>query len=406
LFGARGRRLDFAACVALLLAVCAAAFGQERYSLLFLVYLPFLLLAFRHGLSGMLVGTVIVAGISGLTAAQGIGSFALLQARDPMARMLYWQVYIAAGCLLAYTTAVAMTERRQVERRLGASQAQLQAITDNLPAMVARFDRNVRYVYANPRSREMAAGVDLIGKSLPDLRGAEHFAEFEPYVEAVLRGEHQTFETWLDTPRGRIELHAQFVPDRSADGKVQGFYSLSFDITATKAAERELERQARVDPLTGLANRRHFEEDLAAAVARATRTGAALLLLSLDLDRFKQINDTLGHAAGDDVLKEFARRVNASVYDVDLVARLGGDEFVVLVQYTPTAEAGERIARHLIEAMRPPFLIDGRDVQVATSIGIGLHEPVVSAAQLMALADKALYEAKARGRNTWSLCRD
>jgi diguanylate cyclase (GGDEF)-like protein len=140
-------------------------------------------------------------------------------------------------------------------------------------------------------------------------------------------------------------------------------------------------------------------------VARATRTGAGLVVLSLDLDRFKQINDTLGHAAGDEVLKEFARRINANVYNVDLVARLGGDEFVVLVEYTPTAEAGERIARHLIEAMQPPFLIDGRDVQVATSIGIGLHQPVVSAATLMALSDKALYEAKARGRNTWSLCR-
>jgi diguanylate cyclase (GGDEF)-like protein/PAS domain S-box-containing protein len=298
-----------------------------------------------------------------------------------------------------------MTERRRFERQLGASQAQLQAITDHLPALVARFDRDVRYVYANPRSREMASGIDLIGKSLPDLRGPKHYAQFKPYVDAALRGEAQEFETWLETSSGRIELRAQFVPDRTADGRVQGFYSMSFDITASKAAERELERQARVDALTGLANRRHFEEDLSAAVARATRTGAALLALSLDLDRFKQINDSLGHAVGDEVLKEFARRVRASVYDVDLVARLGGDEFVVLVEYAPTAEAGERIARHLLDAMVPPFEIDGRDVPVATSVGIGLHQPVVSAAALMALADKALYEAKARGRNTWSLCR-
>jgi diguanylate cyclase (GGDEF)-like protein/PAS domain S-box-containing protein len=404
MFGARGRRLDFTGCVALLSVVSVLAFGQESYSLLFLVYLPFLLLAFRHGLSGMLVGTVIVAGISGYAAAQNMGSFAL-RTGDPMARILYWQIYIAAGCLLAYSTAVAMTERRQFERRLVASQAQLQAITDHLPALVARFDRDVRYVYANPRSREMAAGIDLIGKSLPDLRGPEHYAKLKPYVDAVLRGETQQFETWLDTPGGRIELRAQFVPDRAADGRVQGFYSLSFDITAAKAAERELERQARVDALTGLANRRHFEEDLSAAVARATRTGAALLVVSLDLDRFKQINDNLGHAVGDEVLKEFARRVRASVYDVDLVARLGGDEFVVLVEYSATAEAGERIARHLIEAMVPPFRIDGRDVPVATSVGVGLHQPVVSAAALMALADKALYEAKANGRNTWSLCR-
>jgi len=169
----------------------------------------------------------------------------------------------------------------------------------------------------------------------------------------------------------------------------------------------ELERLARVDALTGLANRRQFDEALEGAVARAVRSGAALMVLSLDLDRFKQINDTLGHAAGDEVLQEFARRVGAAVYDVDRVARLGGDEFVVLVEYSANAEAGERMATHIITAMQPPIaLADGSSVQAATSIGIGLQQPVTSALQLMALADKALYEAKGRGRNTWAICRD
>jgi diguanylate cyclase (GGDEF)-like protein len=220
-------------------------------------------------------------------------------------------------------------------------------------------------------------------------------------VEAVLKGETQAFDTWLNTPDGRMELRAQFVPDRAADGSVQGFYSLAFDITEDKRLERELERLARFDALTGLANRRHFEESLHEAVALALRTGAALMLLSLDLDKFKQINDTLGHAAGDEVLKEFGRRVQASVYDVDLVARLGGDEFLVLVQYSASRDSGERIAKAIIEAMRAPIdLSDGQTVQAATSIGIGLQKPVRSAESLLALADKALYEAKNRGRNT------
>lgn len=404
LFGRPGRRFDYGLCLLSLVATCAVVFGQETYSLLYLAYLPLLLLAFRHGLGGMVVGIIVLSAISGVAAARGLGSFALVQTQDPLARLWYWQFYVASGCMLAYSTAVAMTQRRQFERRLLASQAQLQAITENLPAMVARFDRDVKYVYANPRSRAMVPGVDLIGKSLMQLRGEAHYAEFRPRVEGVLRGEAQEFETWLDRPEGRMLLRAHFVPDIAADGNVQGFYSLSFDITAAKAAEHELERLARFDTLTGLANRRHFEEDLAAAVARAQRTGAPLMALALDLDRFKQINDTLGHAAGDEVLKEFARRIQSSVYDVDLVARLGGDEFVVLVEYTPTAEAGQRIAAHLLEAMRVPFQLDGREVQVATSIGIGLHQPVQSAAALMALADKALYEAKAAGRNTWAIC--
>lgn len=404
LFGAQGRRLDFALCLLLLLAACALAFGQEQYSLLFLAYLPLLLLSFRHGLSGMVIGVLVLAGISGLAAVEGAGAFALTKTDSPLARLLYWQLYIAASCLLSYSTAVAMTSRRRFERHLRASQAQLQAITDHLPAMVARFDRDARYIYANPRSRAMAPGVDLLGKTLPELRGETHYAEFLPQVEAVLRGEAQEFETWIDRPEGRVELRAQFVPDIAANGEVQGFYSLSFDITAGKTAQRELERLARFDALTGLANRHHFDEGLATAVARAMRTGAALMLLTLDLDRFKLINDSLGHAAGDAVLKEFAQRLRAAVYDVDLVARLGGDEFVVLVEYSPTVDVGERIAQRLVEVMKPPFVIEGRELQVRTSIGIGLLHPVRSGAELMALADKALYEAKAHGRGTWNVC--
>jgi diguanylate cyclase (GGDEF)-like protein len=224
-------------------------------------------------------------------------------------------------------------------------------------------------------------------------------------IEAVLEGETQAFDTWLDTPQGRIELRAQFVPDRAADGSVQGFYSLAFDITEDKRLERELERLARFDALTGLANRRHFEEKLAEQVALARRTGQPLLLLALDLDRFKQINDTLGHAAGDEVLVEFGRRVAAAAYaDVDLVARLGGDEFMVLVEYSANAEAGERMARKIIDAMAAPIaLASGQKVQAATSIGIGLAQPVQSGEALLELADKALYEAKAQGRNTFAL---
>jgi len=521
-------RVDYLACLGLLLGVCWAVFSQAHYPVLFLVFLPLLLLAWRHGLSGMVVGVGVLALVSGAAATNGTGPFALVSTTDPSLRLLFWQLFIASSCVLAYSSAVSLTQRQQLEgsllrsearyrlladnskdlivrrrangerayvspaslaltgyapqdlppleevvhpedqaalkglfgrlfagviqegtvryrvfHRSGrivwleavarrvidageaqvvfvardiservraeqgqlAAQAQLQAITDNLPAMVARFDRDARYVYANSRSLAMVPGLDIIGKTLLELRGPEHYEQFRPMVEAVLRGEPQAFDTWINGPNGRVELRAQFVPDRAADGSVQGFYSLSFDITEAKNFARELDRLARFDALTGLANRRHFEGELDAAVARAMRTGAALMVLSLDLDKFKQINDTLGHAAGDEVLVEFGRRVRASVYDVDLVARLGGDEFVVLVQYTATTEAGERIARSILAAMEPPMDLSVGPVQAATSIGVGLMQPVVSASALMALADRALYEAKARGRNTYSILR-
>jgi diguanylate cyclase (GGDEF)-like protein/PAS domain S-box-containing protein len=518
-------RLDYVVCLALLLATCWVVFTQSHFPVLFVVFLPLLLLAWRQGLSGMVVGVALLALASGMPAARGEGPFGLVGSSSPAVRLLFWQMYIAAGCVLAYSSAVSLTRRQQLEasllrsearyrllaehsqdliiRRLRdrrayvspasqallgyapdelpaleemlhpddrervveefrrlfsgeaeqavfsyrarhrdgrwiwlesaaralddedgrqvvynsrdisgrvaaeqgqlALQAQLQAITDHLPAMVARFDRDARYIYANARSLAMVPGAGIIGKTLLELRGPAHLAEFQPMIDAVLRGESPVFETWLNGPKGRIELRSQFVPDRAADGSVQGFYSLSFDITEAKNFERELERLARFDALTGLANRRHFEEELDAAVARAVRTGTALMAVSLDLDKFKLVNDTLGHAAGDEVLVEFGRRIRAAVYDVDLVARLGGDEFVVLVQYTATAENGERIARQILAAMEPPMQLSSGPVQAATSIGVGVMHPVTSAAELMALADRALYDAKARGRNTFSL---
>jgi diguanylate cyclase (GGDEF)-like protein/PAS domain S-box-containing protein len=296
-----------------------------------------------------------------------------------------------------------ISARVAAEEARNATQAQLEAITEHLPALVARFDRDARYLYANARSQALVPGVDLVGKTLRELRGDLQYAELLPRIDAVLRGEPQSFDTFVTLPGRPIELHAQFVPDRGVDGSVQGFYSVSFDITAAKDAERELARLAREDKLTGLANRHQFDERVADAVLHAARNGTPLALLSLDLDRFKQINDTHGHAIGDAVLQEFALRLRRAVYDVDLVARLGGDEFAVLVDYTPRRDVAEMMATRILAAMQPPMQLGGLVILAATSIGIGLHHPVQSAARLLALADEALYDAKARGRNTWAL---
>jgi diguanylate cyclase (GGDEF)-like protein len=294
LFGRKGHRVDYALCVALMVLVGYEVFTHSQYPLLFVMYLPLLLLVWRHGLSGMMTGVVLLAGASGIAAVADMGPFALMGAGG-LKRVLFWNLYMAAGALMAYTTALALTKQRQLERRLLASEANYKLLAEE----------------------------------------AEHLARF--------------------------------------------------------------------DALTGLANRRHFDEHLAEAVARAHRSGAALMLLAFDLDHFKQVNDTHGHAAGDAVLAEFAQRVKDCVYDVDLVARLGGDEFMVLVEYAPTAAAGERIARRVLAAMKAPFRVGDVDLQVSASIGIGLLRPVGTASGLMQLADRALYDAKSRGRATWRL---
>ncbi len=172
-----------------------------------------------------------------------------------------------------------------------------------------------------------------------------------------------------------------------------------------EASEQRLEQLARIDSLTGLANRREFSERLPDAMARSRRKRTVMALLYLDLDKFKAINDTLGHAAGDAVLKEFARRLKACVRETDMVARLGGDEFVLVVEGASSVEEPERIARKVLSEMAPPFDIEGKPVPVATSIGVACYrgEDRLSDQQLLGRADAALYEAKAAGRGTYKV---
>lgn len=187
------------------------------------------------------------------------------------------------------------------------------------------------------------------------------------------------------------------------------------DITLRKEAEeaeeaeealaesrRELERMSRTDPLTGLANRRQLDERLAQALARLGRGGPPVALLYLDVDHFKQVNDSLGHAAGDALLREFARRLRDSVRVTDLVARPGGDEFVLMLE-DPGPAGAETVARKVLEATQVPIEAEGTALVVGTSIGIACARRPVEPASLMARADAALYVAKRAGRNRYHL---
>ena len=170
--------------------------------------------------------------------------------------------------------------------------------------------------------------------------------------------------------------------------------------------KRRLAELARIDPLTSLPNRLAFSESLPTALARMRRTRVALALMFLDIDHFKAINDTFGHAAGDAVLIEFARRLHGSVRTTDQVARLAGDEFVVLLEHLDSRTTAAAVAAKVVaQVSRPPFVLDGRALEVTTSIGIAFHGPdddaALDAPGLLARADAALYDAKATGRNTF-----
>ena len=296
-----------------------------------------------------------------------------------------------------------ISERVQIEQALADNQRRVRAITDNLPALVAHIDKNERFTFVNAQLCDVLdrGPESILGQVMPAVLGWRIYNEIRPRVQAALQGEQVTFEAdriFQGEPR---VYQVTYVPEFDDDRSVKGVLMLLFDISRLKRAERELDLLARHDSLTGLANRRQFGERLELALARRQREARPLALLYFDIDHFKKINDTLGHAAGDAVLIEFARRLQRNLRESDLAARLGGDEFVVIVEDADSAGAAEAVASKILLAMQPHFIVDVSALQVATSIGIGFATAGTDAETLMRSADEALYRAKEAGRNTY-----
>jgi len=199
------------------------------------------------------------------------------------------------------------------------------------------------------------------------------------------------------------EAQVTYVPDVREDGMTHGIFSLAHDITALKVVEHKLIELARLDTLTGLPNRLAFNEYLPGAVLRGRLAGNAMALMFLDIDHFKAINDTMGHAVGDAVLTEYARRLLGCVRGTDMVARLAGDEFVLVLEGLTAPDTAATVAAKIVERVHtPPFTVDGQRIKVTTSVGIAFHRAAdssVTAEELLARADTALYNAKAAGRD-------
>ena len=300
-----------------------------------------------------------------------------------------------------------ITERKQSEMRQAASERRLRTITDNLPVLIAYIDSEQRYHFCNA-TYEKWFGIpasQMEGCLVVDALGEELYLPRRPFIERALAGERVESEQLVPAPGGARHLHALYLPHQ-VNGVTLGLYSLITDMTEIRRNEAELMRLARFDSLTGLPNRRQFDERLAEAMARSRRARSCLALLFLDIDHFKAINDSGGHAAGDAVLKEFARRLKGIVRVTDSVARLAGDEFVVILDAIQTAAEAEQVARKIVLAMRDEFPVDAKARKVTTSIGVALFDGDASTpGELMARADAALYEAKSSGRDGYSVAR-
>ncbi len=254
------------------------------------------------------------------------------------------------------------------------------------------------------------AFVDLVGRPRESLQGVEWLsqidaANFPAWADAVSssfsRGAWQG-ELRFDCTNGHraVDAWVSFSCLKDRAGGVTHHVLVITDIGERKETEARLRRLANFDTLTGLANRWYMQERLGIALAQARRLRHELALLFIDLDGFKQVNDSLGHAGGDILLKTVAGRLRAAVRESDVAGRWGGDEFVVLLEPVRRAQDAARVAQKLMQAVSAPLTIDGVEVRASCSIGVCLFpDDGGTAGELLEHADAAMYAAKAAGRN-------
>jgi diguanylate cyclase (GGDEF)-like protein/PAS domain S-box-containing protein len=302
-------------------------------------------------------------------------------------------------------TADDITVRRASEEARRMLAAILEATSD----FVATTDSTGRVLYINPAGRRLsgiALDADVTRNTIGDFYpGWVIKMIVEQAAPIATRDGVWVGETAVwDKDHREVPIQHMVIAQKTAEGHVEFFASIMRDASAAKEAERRLRTLAEFDTLTGLANRHQFNEKLAQAIAKSEQYASPMAIMFLDIDYFKSINDTYGHQAGDEVLKEFARRLKETVRASDTVARLAGDEFVIILEGLTSSNNAQQIAANVVQSMLPAFNIMNVALKVSTSIGVAVRRPgEINAEPLMHRADKALYVAKTEGRNTFKV---
>ena len=249
------------------------------------------------------------------------------------------------------------------------------------------------------------AAPDLIGRPLVDLLGPAERRPILPMIAAATPppATPAVIRTWLRHADGSSRQVEIAVSNLLGDPAVRGFVLSTRDVSERLALEAQLREQAMQDPLTGLGNRILFHDRLEHALARAQRNPEFLAVLMIDLDGFKQVNDSLGHGAGDRLLTEIGRRLADCVRTGDTVCRMGGDEFAVLLERTEL-EGAAVLAQRIVFRLRAPVEMDGRSIVAQGSVGVALGSTsTASAEELLRNADLAMYAAKAKGKGAYEV---
>lgn len=308
-----------------------------------------------------------------------------------------------------------VTAQHRAIAALRDSETMLREITTMMGEAVYALDREGHVIFINPAAEK------LLGWSREELLGHHGHEAFHykrpdgspfPRQECPVFKTIQTGRTYRSEDDFMVRKDGSFMPVTLVstpllrEGAIVGSVAAFHDITERRQAMERIQYLAHYDVLTDLPNRRLLEDRLEQALVRARRNRQPLAVMFLDLDRFKQINDTLGHDQGDELLKAVAQRLTAVVRQEDTVSRLGGDEFVVVLPEITSAGDAEIVAQKIVEAIRSPLKLAGQELHVTTSVGLAVYpqdgEDIVS---LMKNADSAMYLAKEGGRDRYCIVR-
>ena len=293
-----------------------------------------------------------------------------------------------------------ITERKAAEEALRESEFRLRAVIANVPVVVFALDAQGFFTFSEGQ------GLAALGLAPGEVVGRSVFEVYQE-LPALLEHMHAALagsaHSWTEEVGTRIyETHS--MPLRDAAGRLTGIAGVAYDLTEHKRLEKQLAHQAFHDALTGLPNRALFLDRLEHARARAERRHSSVAVLFVDLDNFKVVNDSLGHAAGDALLSTVAQRLSACIRPGDTIARLGGDEFTVLLEEVTELETATEVAARIADALRLPLTLGGRTLFISASIGVaqsGLaagDAPPAQVGDLLREADIAMYQAKNGGK--------
>jgi diguanylate cyclase (GGDEF)-like protein/PAS domain S-box-containing protein len=328
-------------------------------------------------------------------------------------------VEIAAGAagddllIVVLRDAGALLAAREAEAARVLAEERYRSLVEQIPAVVYADEGGEHTTYVNPQIEQILGVTPEAYLADQDLWlrmvHPEDRDRVQAESEAFLRGEGGDLADYrMVRPDGRVVwIRDRAYAHRDADGRVLWEHGILFDVTELKEAEERIAYLAFHDALTGLANRALFEESLGLAIGRAQRADLGVAVLFLDLDNFKDVNDSLGHHAGDHLLAELAGRLRTCTRDADMVARQGGDEFLMLLsdmELDTAVRTAGHVAERVEDALHAPFVIQETRIQAHGSIGISLYPgDATDAATLMKQADAAMYRAKrgARGHHAF-----